>query len=100
MGDLQQYAGTNRRLQGLDTFIRLIEFLGALNDFSETGGTVAHFFVKEVCDLSLVSSSIRNRPIVCEKNQVIEIVWALKVFSEAGETLHQIEFLGGLERLQ
>merc|ERR1712038_1772035 len=62
------------------------EFLLALNDSSETGGAVAQFLVKEVCELSPVPSSIRNRPIVCEKNQEIEILWALKVLSEAGGT--------------
>merc|ERR1711994_398539 len=80
--------------KAVETFIRLIELSLALNF---TGGTVAHLLVKEVCDLSPVSSSIQNRPIVCETNQEIEILWALKVFSEAGEAfIRQIEFLGAL----
>jgi len=60
-----------------ETLIRQIEFLLALKDSSETGEIDASIYrvdfpalpQKEVCDLSPLTSSIWNPPIVCEEHQ-------------------------------
>jgi len=46
--------------KAVETLFLQIKSLLPLNDFSEIGGTAAHFLVKEVCDLSPVSSSINR----------------------------------------
>jgi len=63
-----------------ETLIRQIEFLLALKDSSETGEIDASIYnvdfpvlpQKEVCDLSPLTSSIWNPPIVCEEHQDVD----------------------------
>merc|ERR1719343_452111 len=63
-----------------ETLIRQIEFLLALKDSSETGEIDASIYnvdfpvlpQKEVCDLSPLTSSIWNPPIVCDEHQDVD----------------------------
>merc|ERR1719510_1289705 len=63
-----------------ETLIRQIEFLLAKKDSSETGEIDASIYrvdfpalpQKEVCDLSPLTSSIWNPPIVCEEHQDVD----------------------------